>query len=105
PDADVALIQAGGTPEMLEAIVAGGLDAGLMSEPFALTAVKQGYPAVLDLSTMGVEYPVTSIGVLRPLVQERPAALAAYVGGLTDAIAWIRGHRAESLDVLSRLSQ
>jgi ABC-type nitrate/sulfonate/bicarbonate transport system substrate-binding protein len=105
PDADVALIQAGGTPEMMEAIVAGGLDAGLMSEPFALMAVKQGFPALLDLSTMGVEYPVTSIGVLRPLVSAQPAALAAYVGGLTEAIAWIRGHRAESIEVLARFTQ
>ncbi len=105
PDADVALIQAGGTPEMLEAIVAGGLDAGLMSEPYGLLAVRQGYPAILDLSTMGVEYPVTSIGVLKPLVSARPAALAAYVGGLTDAIAWVRGHRAEAIEILSRFTQ
>ncbi len=105
PDADVALIQAGGTPEMLDAIVAGGLDAGLMSEPYAILAVRQGYPQLLDLSTLGVEYPVTSIGVLRPLVDAHPAALAAFVGGLTDAIAWIRGHRAESIEVLSRFTQ
>jgi NitT/TauT family transport system substrate-binding protein len=105
PDADVALIQAGGTPEMLEAIVAGALDAGLMSEPYGLLAVRQGYPAILDLSTMGVEYPVTSIGVLKPLVRERPAALAAYVGGLTDAIAWVRSHRAEAIEVLGRFTQ
>jgi NitT/TauT family transport system substrate-binding protein len=105
PDADVALIQAGGTPEMLEAIVAGGLDAGLMSEPYGLLAVRQGYSALLDLSTMGVEYPVTSIGVLKPLVSAKPAALAAYVGGLTDAIAWVRGHKTEAIEILGRFTQ
>jgi NitT/TauT family transport system substrate-binding protein len=105
PDADVALIQAGGTPEMVQALVAGGLDAGVMSEPYALLAVKQGYTALLDFSTLGVEYPVTSIGVQKPLVSAKPAALAAYVGGLTEAIAWIRGHRAEAITVLSRFTQ
>jgi NitT/TauT family transport system substrate-binding protein len=105
PDADVALIQAGGTPEMLEAMLAGAIDAGIMSEPFGLLAIKAGYPALLDLSAMGVEYPVTSIGTLRPLVQQRPAAVAAFVGGLVDAIAWIHGHRAEALEVLARFTQ
>jgi NitT/TauT family transport system substrate-binding protein len=105
PDADVALIQAGGTPEMLQALVAGGLDAGVMSEPYALLAVKQGFPALLDFATLGVEYPVTSIGVLKPLVSAKPAALLAYIGGLTDSIAWIRGHRAEAITVLGRFTQ
>ncbi|HEY7062249.1 MAG TPA: ABC transporter substrate-binding protein [Chloroflexota bacterium] len=105
PDADVALIQAGGTPEMLEAMVAGGLDAGLMSEPFALTAVKQGFPVLMDLSTIGVEYPVTSMGFLKPLVREHPAAAAAFVGGLTDAIAWINHNRAGSIESLARYTQ
>jgi ABC-type nitrate/sulfonate/bicarbonate transport system substrate-binding protein len=105
PDTDVALIQAGGTPEMLEAMLAGAVDAGIMSEPFGLLAIKAGYPALLDLSAMGVEYPVTSIGTLRPLVQQRPAAFAAFVGGLVDAIAWIHGHRAEALEVLGRFTQ
>src|SRR3954447_450313 len=105
PDADVALLQAGGTPEILEAMIAGALDAGMMSEPYGLLAIKSGYPMLLDLSTMGVEYPVTSIGTLRPLVQQRPAAFGAFVGGLVDAIAWIRGHRAEALEVLARFTQ
>ena len=90
---------------MLEAIVAGAMDAGLMSEPFGLLLIRQGYPALLDLSTMGVEYPVTSIGVLKPLVSAKPAGARGLYRRADRAIAWIRGHRAESIEILGRFTQ
>jgi NitT/TauT family transport system substrate-binding protein len=105
PDTDVALIQTGGTPEMLEALMAGGIDGGLMSEPVAHVALKQGYVALVDLSTLGVPYPVTSFGVLRSAVDDRAPAWRAYIAGMTEAIAWIRHNRAEALEVLQRLTK
>jgi NitT/TauT family transport system substrate-binding protein len=104
-DTDVALIQTGGTPEMFESLVAGGIDAGLMSEPVAHVALKQGYVSLLDLSTLGIPYPVTSFGVLRGAVNDQAAAFRAWVGGVTEAIAWIKHNRAEALEVLQRLSK
>ena len=105
PDTDVALIQTGGTPEMLESLVAGGIDAGLMSEPVGHVALKHGYVALLDLATLGIPYPVTSIGVLRGAVDDQAGAFRAFIGGLTEAIAWIKHNRAEALEVLQRLSK
>ena len=105
PDTDVALIQTGGTPEMLEALVAGGIDAGLMSEPVSHVGMKQGYVNLLDLSTLGIPYPVTSFGVLRGAVNDQAAAFRAWVGGVTEAIAWIKHNRAEAIEVLQRLSK
>jgi ABC-type nitrate/sulfonate/bicarbonate transport system substrate-binding protein len=105
PDADVALIQTGTTTEMLSAMVAGGIDGGLMSEPIGHHALKQGYVFVYDLATLGIEYPTTGIGTLRSILNERPAALRAYVGGITEAIARINRDRTEALEVLARLTK
>jgi NitT/TauT family transport system substrate-binding protein len=105
PDVDVALIQTGTTTEMYSALVAGAIEAGVMSEPVALQAVKDGYRVLYEMPGMGIEYPTTGIGTLRSLVQERPAALRAFVAGLTEAIARVRQNRQEALEVLARLAR
>ncbi|HZU07599.1 MAG TPA: ABC transporter substrate-binding protein [Chloroflexota bacterium] len=105
PDVDVALIQTGTTTEMYSALVAGAIDAGVMSEPVALQAIKDGYRVLFDMANMGVEYPTTALGTLRSLVAERPAALRAFIAGLTEAIARVRQNRAEALEVLARFTR
>jgi ABC-type nitrate/sulfonate/bicarbonate transport system substrate-binding protein len=105
PGADVTLVQTVSTPERLQAMMAGGIDAGLFSEPGGYEARKQGYVFLYDLATMGVEYPNTGIGTLRGNVTERPAALRAFIGGLVEGIAWVKHNRAEALEMLSRHTQ
>jgi ABC-type nitrate/sulfonate/bicarbonate transport system substrate-binding protein len=90
---------------MYSALVAGAIEAGVMSEPVALQAVKDGYRVLYEMPGMGIEYPTTGIGTLRSLVQERPAALRAFVAGLTEAIARVRQNRQEALEVLARLAR
>jgi ABC-type nitrate/sulfonate/bicarbonate transport system substrate-binding protein len=105
PDVDVAMLQTVSSPERLQALAAGGIDAGLFSEPLGYEARKQGYTFIVDLATMGVEYPTTGLGTLRTLVNERPDALRAFVAGLVEGIAWVKHNRAEALEILSRFTQ
>ncbi|HEY7064491.1 MAG TPA: ABC transporter substrate-binding protein [Chloroflexota bacterium] len=105
PDTDVALVQTVSTPERFQAMVAGGIDAGLYTEPVGYEARKQGYAFLFDLATMGTEYPTTGIGTLRSILAERPASLRAFITGLTEATAWIKQNRAEALDILAHYTQ
>jgi NitT/TauT family transport system substrate-binding protein len=105
PDVDVALIQAGDTAAIVEALLAGGLDAGLSSEPTAYQGMQHGLVNLLDLGALGVEYPLTTFGVLRPAVQDQAPALRAFVGGMVDGVAWMAHHRPESLEVLARYTR
>jgi ABC-type nitrate/sulfonate/bicarbonate transport system substrate-binding protein len=104
-DTDVALIQLGAYPEMVGAMMAGAVDAALLIEPVAAEARQQGFVLVLDLATLGVEYPSTGLGTLRSIVSERPGALRAFVGGMVEATAWMKAHRAEALEILARYTQ
>ena len=104
-DGDVALIQTGGYPEMLQAMMAGGLDAGLISDPVAQEALDQGFVPLLDLASLNVEYPTNGIGTLHSIVNDRPGAMRAFIGGIVDGIAWAKHNRAEALGVLSRYTR
>jgi NitT/TauT family transport system substrate-binding protein len=105
PEADVSLVQAGGLAEILAALAAGGIDAGLLSEPVVHEARKQGFIVVYDLAGLGVEYPANAWGVLRDTVNERPEALRAFVGGMVEAVAWAKRNRAEAIEILARFTR
>jgi|SRR5581483_1926490 len=104
PGADVALIQTGTGAEVVSSMMAGAVDAVLTGEPAAYFARKQGYVQLYDMATSPVEYPATSMGTLRATIDEQPGALRAIVGGLVEAIAWIKQNRAEALMSLGELT-
>jgi NitT/TauT family transport system substrate-binding protein len=105
PEAEVSLVQAGGLPEILQAMAAGGIDAGLLSEPVVHEARKQGFIVLYDLASLGVEYPTNGFGVLRGTVNERPEALRAFVGGMVEAIAWVKQNRVEAMEILAHYTR
>jgi NitT/TauT family transport system substrate-binding protein len=105
PDADVTLVQTGGNPEMLQVMVAGGIDAGIMSDPTSFQAAKEGFAELLDIGAQGIEYPMFSVATHRAVLRERPAALRAFVTAYVDAIAWLHRHRAETLEIMSRYTR
>ena len=56
PDRDVALLQMGGSPEILAGLGSRGIDGGMLASPLHLRAVKLGFSVLVDLSTIGVDY-------------------------------------------------
>lgn len=105
PDADVALIQMNTSPDLFPALLAGAVDAAVLGMPDAYFATKQGYTSVYQMASMGLEYPTVPTGVLRSTIAEQPAALRAFVAGLTEAVAWIKHNRAEALQVLAEYTK
>lgn len=56
PERDVALIQMGGSQEILAGLASRGIDGGMLSSPLHLQAAKLGYGMLADLSAIGVDY-------------------------------------------------
>ena len=86
PDRDVALIQMGGSPEILAGLAANAIDGGMLSSPLHLQAAKFGYTLLADLSAIGVDYQGAGVVTTRSYMREAPDAarryLRAYVEGL-----------------------
>ncbi|MGH7871335.1 MAG: ABC transporter substrate-binding protein [Candidatus Binatia bacterium] len=86
PDRDVALIQMGGSPEILAGLASRGVDGGMLSSPLHLQAAKFGYSLLADLSTIGVDYQGAGVVTSRSYIRESPDTvrryLRAYVEGL-----------------------
>lgn len=83
---DVTILQIGGVPEILSAIQARSIDAGVLSSPSTLRARKAGLRELVDMGTLGIEYPgsciVTTKSFLKENRQTAKEFLKAYLEGV-----------------------
>jgi NitT/TauT family transport system substrate-binding protein len=70
PDKDVAIRGVGGAPETVAALRAKVIHAGTLSPPSSFIAQKAGFKILFDMTTLGVDYVSSGLGV-------KKAALAA----------------------------
>jgi len=67
----VTMLQLGGNPSRLAAMLSGSAQATVFSEPFASVAVKQGMRSLLDLAESGVPFPQNTFIVRRSVLAEK----------------------------------
>ena len=105
PGADVSLLSVGLSPQSFEAMVAGGTDAGVLTDPITTLALKRGFRELVDFGALGVEYPLISFATLRSTRREQPTALRAFVAGFVAGTARVEKQREEALDILARYTR
>lgn len=83
---DVAVLQTGGMPQLLGAVMAGSVDAGVISPPTNLTAVKMGLKELVDFGDLPISYPNSPLATTQAyLSRNRDVALRvarAYAEGI-----------------------
>ena len=63
PDKDVAIRGVGGAPETVAALKAKTIHAGTLSPPSSFLAQKAGFKILFDMSTLGIDYVSSGLGV------------------------------------------
>jgi NitT/TauT family transport system substrate-binding protein len=63
PDKDVAIRGVGGVPEIVAALKAKAVQAGTLSPPSSFVAQKAGFKLLFDMSSLGVDYISSGLGV------------------------------------------
>jgi len=72
PDRDVTILQIGGTPEMVAALQAGGIDAAVLSPPFVFQARSNGAQPIMDFGDLDLPFYQASLVTTRRFLAERP---------------------------------
>lgn len=102
PETDVSILQIRGIPEILGALQSGAIDAGIVSPPTNIMAIKAGFRELAYLPKLGISFQHTSLSTTRRyVVRNREMAiriLKSYVAG----IRRIKSDRPFSLKVLSK---
>lgn len=104
-DRDVALIQLGGSPEILAGLSSGTVDAGLLSSPLHLRAVKLGFSLLADLSNSGIDYQGAGVVTTRSFVRENSDVVRRYVRAYVEGLHRLKTDKSFSLKVLAKYTR
>jgi ABC-type nitrate/sulfonate/bicarbonate transport system substrate-binding protein len=86
PEQDVALLSLRGMPEILTGLLTGAVDAGVLTEPIAFAASKQGLPLIADLRDSPAEYLTTGVFTTREYVRQNRALVLNFLRGYAEGL-------------------
>ncbi len=105
PDRDVIFIGAGGTPEIVSALTAGSLDAGVIVTPGDYVAEKRGFKPILDMTPMAIPYPATQGTARRAILASKEEAIWRFTQALADAVDLYKNDRELALRVIGEYTR
>jgi NitT/TauT family transport system substrate-binding protein len=99
---DVTMIALGGIPEILAAMRAGAVHAGILSPPTSTAARDLGYRPLLHIPDLGREFTFSGIAAKRSFVRSQPEVARAYMAALTDGAKVYKEDGRAALRVLKK---
>ena len=91
PERDITMVQTGGPAETVSAMMAGKVHAAAITPPATLQARKVKLKALLDLSTLDVEYHVNGVVTTRRFIKSNEDIVRRFLGAYIEGAA--RGQR------------
>src|ERR1051326_1886747 len=84
--ADVAVLQTGGMPQLLGAITAGSVDAGVISPPTNLAAAKLGLKELIDFADLPLLSPTSPVAATQAFLEKNRGVALRFLRGYIDGI-------------------
>jgi len=102
---EVALIQMGGSQEILAGLASKSVDGGLLSSPLHLRAAKLGFSLLADLSTIGIDYQGAGVVTRRSYVRDNPDIVHRYLQAYVEGLHRFKTDKKFSLQVIGKYSR
>ena len=102
---DVAVLQTGGLPQLLGAIVAGAVDAGLLTPPSNLQAIKLGLRELVDVSSLGMPYPNSVVAANGSYIAANRELLVRFVRAYSEGIARVSKDRDATVKAFTKYTK
>jgi NitT/TauT family transport system substrate-binding protein len=102
PGKDVAIVQVGGVPDRLGALLAGKIEAAVLVPPAMFIGQKKGLNILADVSKLGLPFQYTGVATSRRFVGEHPDTVRRYARSQLEAVHRIYTDKETSLRILSK---
>jgi ABC-type nitrate/sulfonate/bicarbonate transport system substrate-binding protein len=83
---DLMVLQLGTQPSRYQALVAGKIDATIISPPLDLTAKQQGFNILVNIPELGIPYPQQGIETTDRLIRENPQLIKNFLKGYIEGV-------------------
>ncbi len=102
PLRDVNLIQTGGAPETIQALMSGAVDAASVTTPQDTRAAFAGYNYVIDGREIRPPFIAAGFVTLRSVIAKRPKAISQFMHTMTESLKMMVSDRELAFKVISR---
>jgi ABC-type nitrate/sulfonate/bicarbonate transport systems, periplasmic components len=102
---DLIVIQTGGMPEGLAALVSGALNAVVLSPPSNFRAVKAGMHELVDVGQLGIVFPNTPLSTTKSFIRSNRDTVLRFLRGFTQGLHRLRTDKEFSMKVLSKYTK
>jgi NitT/TauT family transport system substrate-binding protein len=102
PTKDIYIFQGGTQPVRLQALVAGAIDATLVSPPVDLTAKKQGLSILVNIADLRIPYPQLVIETTDRFNRENPQIVKSFLKGFIEGIHYTASHKQETKKIITK---
>ena len=102
---DVAVIQTGGMPQLLGAIKGGNIDAGVISPPTNLQALKLGLTELVDFGDLEIPYPNSPVAATQNFLTKNRAVVLRFLRGYSEGIHKVKTDRESTLRIFSKYTR
>jgi NitT/TauT family transport system substrate-binding protein len=102
PAKDFIILQGGTQPTRLQALLAGALDATLVSPPLDFIAKKQGWSVLINVAQLGIPYPQLVIETTDRLNHDNPKLVKGFLKGFVEAIYYSARFKNQTKKVITK---
>jgi ABC-type nitrate/sulfonate/bicarbonate transport system substrate-binding protein len=102
---DVAVIQTGGMPQLLGALAAGAVDAGVISPPTSIQAVKLGMRELVDFADLGINYAASPVATTQSILTKQRDMALRFVRAYSEGIHRVLTDREGTIKVLAKYTK
>jgi NitT/TauT family transport system substrate-binding protein len=102
PDKDVAIRSVGGVPEIVAALRAKVIHAGTLSPPSSFVAQKAGFKIIFDMTTLGVDYVSSGLGVKKATIVSERQQVRQFVMAMIEGAKILTSDEEFALRVLAK---
>lgn len=102
---EITVIQTGGMPEGLAGLIAGGLDAVVLSPPSNFRGAKAGMHELVDVGQLKISFPNTPLSASGSFIKSNRDIALRFLRGFTQGLSRLRTDKEFSMKVLSKYTK
>lgn len=102
PAKDLVLLQGGTQPSRLQALLAGSLDATLVTPPLDLKAKKQGLGILVNIADLAIPYPQLVIETTDRFARENPREVKSFLKGFLEGVFYAANQKDETKKLITK---
>ena len=99
---EVTIVLGGDAPTRLQSLLAGRIDAAILSPPHLTRAIKTGHRVLADMGEMSANFPQSSLYVKGSLIKENRDQVKRFVRAYAEAVHVIRTDKARTQRVFAK---